>query len=140
MDKMTIMGTNYARLSLKTQATLRSAVANLPSDIQVRILESKVMSKLHDQWFEHFKLLVTTHFPIFGEDSDDIDDIFIYTNWNDYFGSSLRVYEKKHHFPSLIVNFEDWTKDEDKDSSWLSKMFEYGFIRLIKLTSHNQIS
>ena len=140
MDKMTIMGTNYARLSLKTQATLRSAVANLPSDIQVRILESKAMSKSHDQWFKHFKLLVTTHFPIFGEDLDDIDDIFIYTNWNDYFGSSLRVYEKKHHFPSLIVNFEDWTEDEDKDSSWLSKMFEYGFIRIIKLISHNQIS
>ena len=50
MDKMTIMGINYARLSLKTQATLRSAVANLPSDIQVRILESKAMSESHDQW------------------------------------------------------------------------------------------
>ena len=50
MDKMTIMGTNYARLSLKTQATLRSAVANLPFDIQVRILESKAMSESHDQW------------------------------------------------------------------------------------------
>ena len=34
------MGTDYARLSLKTQATLRSVVANLPSDIQVRILQS----------------------------------------------------------------------------------------------------
>ena len=43
MDKMTIMGTDYARLSLKTQATLRSAVANLPTEIQIRILESKAM-------------------------------------------------------------------------------------------------
>ena len=37
------MGTDYARLSVKTQATLRSAVANLPTDIQVRILKSKAM-------------------------------------------------------------------------------------------------
>ena len=107
MDKTTIMGTDYARLSLKTQATLRSAVANLPSDIQIRILQSKAMSELHDQWFAYFKLLVTTHFPVYGEDSDDIDDIFLYTNWGDYFGCSLRVYEKKHPFPGLIVNFED---------------------------------
>ena len=95
MDKTTIMGTNYARLSLKSQATLRSAVANLPSDIQVRILERKAMSESHDQWFAHFKLLVTTQFPVYGEDSDDINDIFLYTNWSDYFGCSLRVYEKK---------------------------------------------
>ena len=40
MDKTSIMGTDYARLSLKTQATLRSVVANLPSDVQVRILQS----------------------------------------------------------------------------------------------------
>ena len=140
MDKMTIMGIDYARLSLKTQATLRSAVANLPSDIQVRILESKAMFESHDQWFAHFKLLVTTHFPVYGEDSDDIDDIFLYTNWDNYFRSSLRVYEKKHLFPGLIVNFEDWTEEEDRDPGWLSKMFEYGFIRLIKLTSHVQIS
>ena len=33
MDKMTIMGTDYAKFSLKTQTSLRSAVANLPSDI-----------------------------------------------------------------------------------------------------------
>ena len=32
-DKTTIMSTDYARLSLKTQNQLRSAVANLPSDI-----------------------------------------------------------------------------------------------------------
>ena len=43
MDKMTIMGTDYARLSLKTQNQLRSVVANLPTDIQVRILGSKAM-------------------------------------------------------------------------------------------------
>ena len=34
MDKMTIMDTNYARLSLKTQSLLTSFVTNLPTDIQ----------------------------------------------------------------------------------------------------------
>ena len=106
MGKTTIMGTDYARLSLKIQATLRSVVTNLPSDIQIRILQSKAMSESHDQWFAHFKLLVTTHFLVYGEDSDDIF-IFLYTNWGDYFGCSLRVYEKKHPFPGLIINFKD---------------------------------
>ena len=45
MDKLTIMGTDYARLSLKTQSLLRSAIANLPTDIQFRILKSKAMSR-----------------------------------------------------------------------------------------------
>ena len=98
------------------------------------------MFESHDQWFEHFKLLVTTHFRVYGEDSNDIDDIFIFTNWDAHFGSNLRVYEKKHPFPGLIVNFEDWTEDEERNPNWLSKMFQYGFIRLIKLTSHNQIN
>ena len=115
MGKMTIMGTDYARLSLKTQASLRSVFANLPSDIQNHILQSKAMSESHDQWFAYFKLLVTTHFPVYGEDSDDIDDIFLYINWGDYFGYSLRVYKKKHPFPSLIVNFEDRKEDEDRE-------------------------
>ena len=42
MGKLTIMGTNYARLSLKTQNQLRSVVANLPTDIQTRILEARL--------------------------------------------------------------------------------------------------
>ena len=33
MDKKTIMGTNYARLSLKTQSLLRSTIANLLTEI-----------------------------------------------------------------------------------------------------------
>ena len=140
MDRTAIMGTDYARLSLKTQATLRSVVANLPADIQVRILKSKAMFESHDQWFEHFKLLVTTHSPVFGEDSENTDDVFVLSKWEDYFGSSLIVYEKKHPFPSLIINYEDGTDEEDRDLSWLSRMFEYGFIRLIKLTSYNQIN
>ena len=134
------MGTDYARLSLKTQPTLRNIVSNLPTDIQVRILQSKAMFESHDQWFEHFKLLVTTHFLVFGEDSDNTNNVFILTKWEDYFRSSLRVYEKEHPFPGLIFNYENGTDDEDRDPSWLSKMFEYGFIRLIKLASHNQIN
>ena len=72
--------------------------------------------------------------------SDDTDDIFVQARWEDYFGSSLRVYEKQHPFPGLLIHYEDGSNDTDRDPSWLSQMFEYGFIRLIKLTSHNQIS
>ena len=46
MDKKTIMGSDYARLSLKTQSLLRSAIANLPTEIQFSILESKAISGL----------------------------------------------------------------------------------------------
>ena len=77
MDKMAIMSTDYAKLSLKTQSQLRSAVANLPTDIQVCILGSKAMFESCDRWFEHFKILVTTHFLVYGEDSDDITNDFI---------------------------------------------------------------
>ena len=48
MDKKTIMGTDYARLSLKIQSLLRSVIANLPTDIQSHILESKAMFKSSD--------------------------------------------------------------------------------------------
>jgi len=47
-DKMTIMGADYAKLSLKTQSMIRSAFANLPSDIQSRILRSKAMFRSFD--------------------------------------------------------------------------------------------
>ena len=103
MDNVIIMGTDYARLSLKTQATIRSAIANLPTDIQARILESKAMFESPDQWFRHFKISVTTHFPVFGEDLDNVEDVFILTTWEEHFGSSQRVYKKKHPFPSLLV-------------------------------------
>ena len=139
MDKKTIMGTEYARLSLKTQAFLRSAVANLPTEIQTSILGSKAMFESFDQWFKHFKILVTTT-TLDPANSDDKDDIFVQTLWEDYFGSSLRVYEKQHPFTGLFINYKDVLDDTNRDPSWLSQMFEYGFIRLIKLTSHNQIN
>ena len=67
---MTIMGTDYARLSLKTQSISRSVVANLLMDIQLRILESKAMFRSFVLWFKSFKKLVTATIP----DPDELDD------------------------------------------------------------------
>ena len=64
------MGIDYARLSLKTQSMLRSVVANLPKDIQLRILESKAMFRSFDLWFKNFKKLVTATIP----DPDELDE------------------------------------------------------------------
>ena len=139
MDKKTIMGTDYARLSLKSQSLLRSAIANLPTNTQSRILGSKAMFRSSDLWFKYFKKLVIA--TILDPDNLDKDDnVFIQLDCEEYFGSSLRVYEKKHSFPGLLVNYEEGTNNDDKDPDWLSQMFEYGFIIFIKLTSHDQIS
>ena len=138
-DKKTVMGTDYARLSLKTQSLLRSAIANLPTEIQFCILESKAMFRSFDLWFEYFKILVTTAIPDLAN-SDDRSDIQEQADWKEHFGSSLRVYEKKHLFPGLLVYYEDGSDDADRDPNWLSQMFEYGFIRLIKLKSLDHAS
>ena len=98
------------------------------------------MTESCDQWFRHFEIMVTTHFQVLGEDADAIDTASILETWNQHFGSSHRVYEKHHPFPGLIVNYEDGADDKDRNPSWLSKMFEYGFLKLIKLTDHIQIS
>ena len=50
------------------------------------------------------------------------------------------MYEKKHPFLGLLVNYEDGSDNDDSDPNWLSQMFEYDFIRLVKLTSHDQAS
>ena len=97
------------------------------------------MSRFFDFWFEHFMILITTTVPN-PANSDDLSDILERANWEEHFGSSLRVYEKKHQFPGLLVNYEDSLNDADRDPNWLSQMFEYGFIRLIKLTSPAQAS
>ena len=97
------------------------------------------MSRFFDFWFEHFMILITTTVPN-PANSDDLSDILERANWEEHFRSSLRVYEKKHQFPGLLVNYEDSSNDADRDPNWLSQIFEYGFIRLIKLTSHDQIS
>ena len=70
------MGTNYARLSLKTQSMLRSVVANLPLDIQFRILECKAMFRSFDLWFKYFKKLFTATIPN-PDELDEGDNVFI---------------------------------------------------------------
>ena len=130
------MGTDYARLSLKTQSLLRSDIANLPTDIQLRILESKAMFRSFDLWYKYFKKLVIATIPD-PDELDEFDNVFIQLDWEKHFRSSLRVYEKMHLFPSLLVNYEDGTNDDEKDPDWLSQMFEYGFIRFLRLTSHD---
>ena len=100
------MGTYYARLSLKTQSILRSVVANLPTDIQLRILESKAMFRSFDLWFKYFKTLVTATIPDLDE-LDEGDNVFLQLEWEEHFGSTLKVYEKKHPFPGLLINYDD---------------------------------
>ena len=140
------MDTDYARLSLKTQSMLRSVVANLPPDIQLRILESKAMFRSFDLWFKGFKKLVTATIPD-PDELDEGDNVFLQFEWEEHFGSTLRVHEKKHPFPGLLINYDDSSyiaadsdDDDDRDPYWLSQMFEYGFIRFIRLTSHFQAS
>ena len=106
MDKESIMGTDYARLSLKTQSMLRSVVANLPSDLQSRILDSKPMFRSFDLWSKYFRKLITATIPNPNE-LEEGDNVFIQLEWEDHFGSSLRVYEKKHPFPGLLIDFDD---------------------------------
>ena len=76
MDNETIMCIDYARLSLKTQSLLRSVVANLPTDIQLRILRSKAMYRSVDLWFKYFKKLVTATIPD-PDELDEGDNVFI---------------------------------------------------------------
>ena len=127
------MGTDYARLSLKTQSILRSVVANLPTDIQLRILESKAMFRSFDLWFKSFKKLVTATIPD-PDELDEDDNVFLQLEWKEHFGSTFRVYEKKHPFAGLLINYDDGSyiaddsdEDDDRDPYWLSQMFEYGF-------------
>ncbi|KAK9998170.1 hypothetical protein SO802_017773, partial [Lithocarpus litseifolius] len=151
-DKTVLIGTCFARLSLKTQASVGSVFANLPSEIQVPILGSKVMSESLDLWFRHFRVLITTRY--YDPDDPDLDyttnlnytaeNALTVSRWEAYFGSSLKVYEKeKHPFLGLLINYNDLLEDEEEDNQmnphWLSQMFEYGFTRLIRLTSHNQV-
>ena len=102
------------------------------------------MFRSFDLWYKYFKKLVTAIIPD-PDELDESDNIFIQLDWEEHFGSSLRVYEKKHPFPSLLINYDDGSyvhaddlDNDDRDPNWLSQIFEYGFIRFIKLTSHNQ--
>ena len=92
---------------------------NLPTEIWFSILESKAMFKSFDLWYKYFKKLVTTTIPD-PDDLDDSDNIFIQLDWEVHFGRILRVYEKKHSFPGLLVNYEDGIDDDERDPDWLS--------------------
>ena len=123
---MTIRGIDYARLSLKTQSMLRSVVANLPPDIQLRILESKAMFRSFDLWFKGFKKLVIATIPNLDE-LDEGDNVFLQFEWEEHFGSTLKVYEKKHPFLGLLINYDDSSyiiadsdDDDDRDTYWFS--------------------
>ena len=86
------MGTDYASLSLKTQSLLRSAIANLPAEIQFCILESKAMFRSFNLWFKYFKILITTIVPN-PANSDDLSDIQEQADWEEHFGSK-QVYQQ----------------------------------------------
>ncbi|KAL0009424.1 hypothetical protein SO802_010926 [Lithocarpus litseifolius] len=104
-DKTVLMGTCFARLRLKTQASVRSAFANLPSEIQVRILGSKVMTESLDLSFRHFRVMITTKYPNPDEANKDIaENALSQSRWEANFGSSLRVYERKKTPISRIIN------------------------------------
>ena len=115
--------------------------------MQSRILRSKAMFGSFDLWFKCFKKLVTATIPDPNE-LDEGDNVSIQLDWEEHFGSTLSTYEKKHPFPSLLINYDDGVivandlddDDDDRDPNWLSRMFEYGFIRSIKLRSHYQAS
>ncbi|KAK9986494.1 hypothetical protein SO802_031445 [Lithocarpus litseifolius] len=73
----------------------------------------------------------------------DVDDnVFIQLDWEEYFGKSSRVYERKiHPFPGLLINYEDDELDEeDMDLDWLSQMFEFGFVRMIQVSNRGQLN
>ena len=82
------------------------------------------------------------------DELDEDDNVFLKLEWEEHFGSNtLSVYEKKHPFPGLLINYDDGSyiaddldDDNDRDPYWLSQMFEYGFVRFIRLTSHLQAS
>ena len=61
--------------------------------------------------------MVTIHFPVLGEEADPRVTASTLAIWDQYFGSSHRVYEKQHPFPGLIVNYEDGAEDEDENPS-----------------------
>ena len=101
----------------------------LPTDIQLRILESKAMFRSFDLWFKSFKKLVTATIPN-PDELDEGDNVFLQLKWEEHFGSTLRVYEKKHPFPGLLIDYDDSSyiaansnDDDDRDLYWLSQIF-----------------
>ena len=38
------------------------------------------------------------------DELDEDDNVFLQADWEEKFDSSLRVYEKQHPFPGLLIN------------------------------------
>ena len=64
------------------------------------------MFRTFDLWFKNFKTLVTATIPD-PDELDEDDNVFLQLEWEEHFGSSLRVYENRHPFPDLLINFDD---------------------------------
>ena len=64
------------------------------------------MFRSFDLWFKYFKKLVTATI-LDPDELDEVDNVFIQLDWEEHFGTSLRVYEKKHQFPGLLINYDD---------------------------------
>ena len=73
------------------------------------------MFRSFDLWFKYFKKLVTATIPDLDE-LDESDNVFIQLDWEEHFGNSLRVYEKKNSFLSLLINYDDGSYVDADDS------------------------
>ena len=67
------------------------------------------------------KKIVTTTI-LDPDELDEGDNVFLQLEWEEHFGSTLRVYEKKHPFLGLLINYNDSSyiaadsdDDDDKD-------------------------
>ena len=55
------------------------------------------MFRSFDLWYKYFEKLVTAIIPD-PDELDEPDNIFIQLDWEEHFGSSLKVYERNIHF------------------------------------------
>ena len=70
-----------------------------------------------DLWSKYFQKLVKATIPDPNE-LDEVDNVFIQLDWEEHFRTSLKVYEKKHPFPGLLINYDDDSYvDVDVDDS-----------------------
>ena len=56
------------------------------------------MFRSFDLWFKGFKKLATATIP-YPDELDEGDNVFLQLEWEEHFGSTLRMYKKKNtHF------------------------------------------
>ena len=106
------------------------------------------MFRSFDLWFKGFKKLVTANIPN-PDELDEGDNVFLQLEWEEHFGSTLRVYEKKHPFLGLLINYDDssYITDDSDDNDKLElycsnilKIYIYIYIYIIpKCYRWNQI-